>query len=213
MSQSDPHWPRFWPDVPESDRAPLREILAELLGRGTLLGKEGSGRDLFFLARDHYSDHLSDYLAPLGLELIVDDDYSLLQARPRPEACLLLGQFTKDETLLLLVLWRAWDDHRSSQASQAVVITVEDLWQRFRSTFESIDPPGESHLDQVLARLKRHRLIRTHRQDPSSPFAETLIEILPSLARVIPFDSIEEWTARTSLYQPAANAAPAANSN
>ena len=44
---SDPLWPRFWSDVPESDRAPLREVLAELLGRGVLLGDEGSGRDLF----------------------------------------------------------------------------------------------------------------------------------------------------------------------
>lgn len=207
MSEADPNWPRFWADVPDSDRAPIREILADLLGRGTLLGSEGSGRDLFLLARDHYQSHLSDYLAPLGLDLIVDDDFSLLQARPRPESCHLLGQFTKDETLMLLVLWRAWDDHRNTQASQAVVITVDDLWQRFKSTFENIDPPGETHLDGVLARLKRHRLIRTQRPDPTSPLSEMQIEILPSLARTIPFDSIESWLVRTELYQPAANPA------
>jgi hypothetical protein len=208
MSDSDPHWPKFWAEVPVSDRVQLREILAELLGRGTLLGTEGSGRDLFHLARDHYQSHLSDYLSPLGLELIVDDDFSLLQARPRPEACLLLAQFTKDETLVLLVLWRAWDDHRNTQASQAVVITVEDLWQRFKATFENIDPPGESHLDTVLARLKRHRLIRTHRPDAKTPLAEMQIEILPSLARTIPFDSLEDWTARTALYQPVTATVP-----
>ena len=60
---SDPLWPRFWSDVPESDRAPMREVLAELLGRGVLLGDEGGGRDLFLLARDHYRTHLEDYLA------------------------------------------------------------------------------------------------------------------------------------------------------
>src|ERR1035437_3108357 len=85
MSHS--HWPRFWPDVPEEDRPVIREILAELLGRGTLVGASGAGRDQFLLARDHYRERLSDYLAPLGLELIVDDDFSILQARPRPEAC------------------------------------------------------------------------------------------------------------------------------
>ncbi|MDB6077900.1 MAG: hypothetical protein JWO82_1647 [Akkermansiaceae bacterium] len=207
MSEADPNWPRFWADVPDSDRAPIREILADLLGRGTLLGSEGSGRDLFLLARDHYQSHLSDYLAPLGLDLIVDDDFSLLQARPRPESCHLLGQFTKDETLLLLVLWRAWDDHRSTHAAQAVVITVDDLWQRFKATFENIDPPGETHLDQVLARLKRHRLIRTQKPDPGSPLSDMQIEILPSLARTIPFDSIESWLVRTELYQPVANPA------
>ena len=37
---SDPHWPRFWSDVPDDDRPAIREILAELIGRGTLLGKK-----------------------------------------------------------------------------------------------------------------------------------------------------------------------------
>jgi hypothetical protein len=197
------HWPRFWPDVPEDDRPALREILAELLGRGTLLGSSGSGRDHFLLARDHYREHLVDYLAPLGLELVVDDDFSLLQARPRPEACHLLAQFTKDETLLLLVLWRAWDDHRTNEASSAVILTVDDLWTRFRNTFDKIDPPEKTHLDSLLARMKRHRLIRTHKPEGAVQLGETLIEILPSLPRVIPFDSLESFLARAALYQPA----------
>ncbi|MGC4014441.1 MAG: DUF4194 domain-containing protein [Luteolibacter sp.] len=206
MNDSDPNWPRFWADVPDTDRAPLREILADLLGRGTIIGTEGGNRDLFLLARDHYREHLSDYLAPLGLELIVDDDFFLLQARPRPETCLLLSQFTKDETLLLLVLWRAWDDHRTTQMSSSVVITVDDLWNRFRNTFDQIEPPEKTHLDALLARLKRHRLIRTHKPDGVTQLGEMLIEVLPSLPRTIPFDSIEDWLARTALYQPAAEA-------
>ena len=69
VSTSDPLWPRsFWSDVPDSDRAALREVLAELLGRGVLLGDEGSGRELYLLARDHYRSHVEDYLAPLALE-------------------------------------------------------------------------------------------------------------------------------------------------
>ncbi len=200
MTQS--HWPSFWPDVPEDDRPGIREILAELLGRGTLLGDSGSGRDLFLLARDHYGKHLSDYLAPLGLELIIDDDFSLLQARPIPETCHLLSQFSKDETLLLLVMWRTWDDHRTNEISSAVVLTVDDLWTRFRNTFDKIDPPEKTHLDALLARLKRHRLIRTHKPDGSENLGETLIEILPSLPRTIPFDSLEACLDRASLYQP-----------
>ncbi|WP_411826489.1 DUF4194 domain-containing protein [Luteolibacter sp. AS25] len=195
-------WPSFWPDVPDEDRAGIRDILAELLGRGTLLGDGGSGRDLFLLARDHYREHIADYLAPLGLELVVDDDFSLLQARPQPETCHLLAQFTKDETLLLLVMWRAWDDHRTNEISSAVVLTVDDLWTRFRNTFEKIDPPEKTHLDSLLARLKRHRLIRTRRPDGAENLGETLIEILPSLPRVIPFDDLEACLERASLYEP-----------
>lgn len=196
-------WPSFWPDVPEEDRAGIREILAELLGRGTLLGESGSGRDLFLLARDHHEKHLSDYLAPLGLELIIDDDFSLLQARPMPETCHLLSQFSKDETLLLLVMWRVWDDHRTNEISSAVVLTVDDLWTRFRNTFDKIEPPEKTHLDSLLARLKRHRLIRTHKPDGAENLGETLIEILPSLPRVIPFDSLEACLNRAALYEPA----------
>jgi hypothetical protein len=83
-----------------------------------------------------------------------------------------------------------------------VIITVDDLWQRFKSTFENIEPPEKTHVEQMLARMKRHRLVRTQRPDPNAPIGETLIEILPSLARTIPFDSIESWNARAALYQP-----------
>ena len=199
---TDPHWPSFWPDVPEDDRPMMREVLAELLGRGTLLGDTGAGRDLFLLARDHYKKHLEDYLAPLGLELVIDDDFSLLQARPRPEACHLLGQFTKDETLLLLVLWRVWDDHRSNLAASAVILTADELWTRFRNTFDKIDPPDKTHLESLLGRLKRLRLIRTRKPEAAQQLGETLIEVLPSLSRVIPFDDLEACLARAALYQP-----------
>ena len=205
---SDTHWPRFWPDVPEEDRPVIREILAELLGRGTLLGASGAGRDQFLLARDHYREHIADYLAPLGLELIIDDDFSMLQARPRPEACHLLSQFSKDETLLLLVLWRVWDDHRTNQAASSVIITGDELWQRFRNTFDKIDPPEKTHLDSLLSRFKRHRLIQTRKPEGMQQLGETLIEILPSLPRVIPFDSLEACLARVALYQPVDSSTP-----
>ena len=202
---SSNNWPRFWPDVPENDRSSIREIIAELLGRGTLIGTTGSGRDLFLLARDHYREHLTDYLAPLGLELVIDDEFCILQARPRPEACHLLAQFTKDETLLLLVLWRVWDDHRTNEAASAVIITVDELWSRFRSTFDRIDPPEKTHLDTLVARMRRHRLIRTHRPEGSTQLGETLIEVLPSLPRTIPFEDLEAFLARAALYQPEAD--------
>lgn len=210
---SDPLWPSFWSEVPTEDRAPIRSVLAELLGHGTLIGDSGAGRDLFRLARDHYARHLKDYLAPLGMELIVDDDALLIQARPRPEACLLLGQFSKDETLVLLVLWRVWDDERSNQAAERVILTVDQLWNHFRTTFDRIDPPQATQLDTIFAKLKRHRLIRSHRPDGAIEPGETLIEILPSLARTIPFDSIEEWMSRKDLYQPEASSEPGRETN
>jgi hypothetical protein len=199
---SDPLWPRFWSDIPESDRAPLREVLAELLGRGVLLGDEGSGRDLFLLARDHYRAHLEDYLAPLALELIIDDDGSLLQARPRTESCLLLGKFDKDETLMLLTLWRLFDDERSSGAQEAVVVTVDQVWASMKVYFDKIEPPEKTHIESLLARLRRHRLIRSTKPEGMTQLGEMQIEILPSLARVIPFDDIAAWQMKADSFVP-----------
>jgi len=199
-------WPSFWGDVPEEDRAPIRDVLAELLGRGVLLGSEGSGRELFLLIRDHYQPHVSDYLAPLGLELIVDDDAPLLQARPRSEACQLLASFTRDETLVLLALWRIWDDEQANRTASAVILSVDELWQKLRVFFDRIDPPEKSQIESILTRLRRHRLVRTQRPEGMSQPGELQIEILPSLTRVIPFDDLEAWLQRADLCQPEAAA-------
>ncbi len=200
----DPLWPSFWADVPADERAPMRDILAELLGRGALLGDTGSGRELFLLARDHHRFRLEDFLAPLGLELIVDDEAMLLQARPRTEACQLLGRFTKVQTLILLALWRVWDESQTAGLSSAVLLTLDELYGRLRVYFEGIIPPERTQLEEALNKLKRHRLVRTQKPDGAENAGALLIEILPSLARTIPFDSIEQWTERSRLAVPVA---------
>lgn len=205
FSSSDhrsPLWPTFWSHVPEEDRAPLRDVLAELLGRGVIIGGEGGGRELFLLVRDHYQPEIADYLAPLGLELIVDDGSPLLQARPRTEACQLLGAFSRDETLVLLTLWRLWDDAQVSGRQGAVVVSVDELWGKLRVFFDRIDPPEKTQLESILARLRRHRLVRTLRPDGIQQAGEVQIEVLSSLARVIPFDDLEAWLQRAELCQP-----------
>lgn len=207
-SARSPLWPSFWSDVPEEDRAPLRDVLAELLGRGVILGHEGSGRELYLLVRDHYQPHIGDYLAPLGLELIVDDEASLLQARPRTEACQLLSTFTRDETLVLLALWRHWDDAQISSTSAATILTVDELWQKLRVFFDRIDTPEKSQIESILAKLRRHRLVRTQKPEGMTQPGDMQIEILSSLARVIPFEDLEAWLQRAELCQP--EVAPAA---
>lgn len=197
-----PLWPAFWSHVPEEDRAALRDVLAELLGRGVILGGEGSGRELFLLVRDNYRAEVADYLAPLGLDLIVDDEGPLLQARPRTEACQLLGSFTRDETLVLLTLWRVWDDAQVSGVPGAVVLTVDELWSKLRVFFDRIDPPEKTQMENILVKLRRHRLVRTLKPEGIPQPGEVRIEVLSSLARVIPFDDLEAWLQRADLCQP-----------
>jgi len=205
---SDPLWPRsFWNDVPDLDRPVLREVLAELLGRGVLLGDEGADRERYLLARDHYRTHLEDYLAPLALELIVDEECSLLQARPRTESCLLLDRFDKHETLVLLALWRLYDDEISTGSQKAVIVTVDQLWSALKVYFDRIEPPSPSQIEAAIPKLRHHRLIRTSRPEGMTQLGEMQIEILPSLARVIPFDDIAAWQQRVEQYQPVKDSA------
>ena len=171
-----------------------------------ILGGEGSGREWFLLIRDHYQSHVADYLAPLGLELVVDDEALLLQARPRTEACQLLATFSRDETLVLLALWRIWDDEQASQAAAAVVISADELWGKLRLFFDRVEPPEKTQMESVLAKLRRHRLLRTHRPEGATQPGELQIEILPSLSRVIPFDDLEAWLQRAELCQAAGEA-------
>lgn len=180
----------------------MRDVLAELLGRGVIMGGEGSGRELFLLVRDHYRAEVADYLAPLGLDLIVDDEGPLLQARPRTEACQLLGSFSRDETLVLLTLWRVWDDAQVSGVPGAVVLSVDELWGKLRVFFDRIDPPEKTQMENILTKLRRHRLVRTLRPEGNPQPGEVRIEILSSLARVIPFDDLEAWLQRADLCQP-----------
>ena len=189
-------WPSFWAEVPEHDRAPLREVIAELLGCGVIFGDEGSGRDLYLLVRDAYRQQVQDYLSLLGLELIVDSEPPLLQARPVPEECGLLETFTKAETLVVLALWRVFDEARNQSNQPAVLLTLNDLWTRWQVYFDRIDPPGGPALREVLLHLRRRKLIRF--QDTGDD--DATIEVLPSLPRVIPFESLAAWLERAALY-------------
>ena len=194
-------WPTFWNHVPESDRQPLRECVAELLKAGAILGDDGAGRELFLLARDQYFRELCEYFAVLNIELVPDAEQLIMQARPVPGECELVATFTKDETLLILTLWRIYDETRSEKPVAAVVITVNDLWLKVKLFFDKIDPPTESHLDRVLAKFRRKRLVRYQRHEDMKRFGESLIEILPTLARAIPFDSLASWEAQANLHR------------
>jgi len=195
-----PLWPSFWTDIPDVDRPALREILTELLATGVLFGENGRERELFLTARQ-YTRQLADYLAPLSLELVPDPDRPILQARPIPGECGLTARFTKDETLVVLTLWRLYDDARMEGPAETVVISANDLYARLKLYFEHIEPPAETHLERILAKLRSKRLIRFQKNEER--FGESRLEILPTLSRAIPFERAEEWTQAAALFQQA----------
>ena len=193
-----PLWPSFWPEIPEDDRPALREILTELLATGVLFGENGRERELFLTA-GQYTKQLADYLSPLSLELVPDPDRPILQARPIPGECGLTARFTKDETLVVLTLWRLYDDARLEGPAETVLVSANDLYARLKLYFEHIEPPAETHLDRILAKLRSRRLIRYQKNEER--FGESRLEILPTLSRAIPFERAEEWAQAAALFR------------
>jgi hypothetical protein len=204
-------WPTFWAHEPDADRQPLRDVLAELLRHGVILGDEGSGRDLYRLVRDERRKEVEEYFAPLGLRLIVSPEPPFLQVQPVPDECDLLAQFTQQETLLALVLWRYYDEALVTSRSKAVLLSANDLWMKCKVIFDKIEPPSLSALRESLVRLRRKRLIRFTDAQDSTPASDIMIEVLPTLPRTIDFGSLEEWQARADAFQTPDEVAPPEN--
>lgn len=196
-------WPSFWQHIPTDDRPAISDILTELLAHGALLGDTGRSRELYLLARE-YQRELGEYLAPLHLEAIPDPDRPILQLRPVPGDCGLVARFNKAETLLVLTLWRMYHDARMNSVTETVVITANEVWQRLQLYFETLTPPTEAQLRDMLGRLRNRRLVQVQWHEDSDRFGESQIEILPTLSRVIPFENAAAWQEQANLYrQPA----------
>jgi hypothetical protein len=201
-------WPTFstWNRIAEPDRAAISEVLTELLAHGALLGEAGRDRELFLLARE-YQRELGEYLAPLHLELLPDPDRPLFQLRPVPGDCGLVERFNKAETLVVLTLWRMYHDQRMETTVPTVVVSTNDIWQRLRLYFDSVELPKEAQMREILGRLRHRRLVRLEWHEDSERFGESQVEILPTLPRVIPFEDASAWDQQVALYQQPAEAA------
>jgi hypothetical protein len=68
-----------------------------------------------------------------------------------------------------------------------------------------VDLPTASQLRDMLGKLRNRRLVRVQWDEDPNRFGESQVEILPTLARVIPFENASAWEQQAELYrQPAA---------
>ena len=83
--------------------------------------------------------------------------------------------------------------------TNVVTLSADDLFAKLKLYFEHIEPPAPTHLERILVKLRSRRLIRF--QPDAERFGESRLEILPTLARAIPFERPEEWARSAALYQ------------
>ncbi len=186
------------------DRERLGEALRRLLSSGSILGQEPSQIDLYHWAYQN-REWVEEMAGLLELKLHWDHEGRTAQAVPQSAAFLL--RLKLDATLVLLTLWYEFDTAvRDRGETPPIRISVQQLNDALAAKFEPLrkNLPSPTRLREILSLAQRKSLVHF----TLSPEVErSAIEILPTLKRVIPFQSIDDWNRNAARYlAPAAGA-------
>ena len=189
------------------DRERLGEAVRRLLAHGSILGLEPSQTDLYQWAYQN-REWVDEFAALLDLKLHWEHQDRTVQAVPQS------GSFTLrlklDATLVLLTLWYEFDTAiRDRGETPPVRLTAQQLNDSLAAKFEPLRKhlPSPTRLREILSLAQRKNLLR-FTPDPAPERA--VIEVFPTLKRVIPFQDIEEWNKNAERYLASAkeSAAP-----
>ena len=184
-----------------SDRERLGEALRRLMAHGSILGLEPAQTDLYHWCHQNRS-WMDEMAALLDLKLHWEHAERTVQAVPQSAAFLL--RLKLDATLVLLTLWYEFDTAiRDRGESPPVRVTAQQLNDSLAAKFEPLKKfqPSPTRLREILSLAQRKNLLRF---TPDAALECSVIEIFPTLKRVIPFQSIEEWNKNAERYLAAA---------
>jgi len=188
------------------DRERLGEAMRRLMAHGSILGLEPSQTDLYHWCYQN-RPWLDEFANLLDLKLHWEHQDRTLQAVPESSAFLL--RLKLDATLVLLTLWYEFDTAiRDRGETPPVRLTAQQLNDSLAAKFEPLKKfqPSPTRLREILALAQRKNLLRF---TPDAALERSVIEVFPTLKRVIPFQSIEEWNKNAERYLVAAKEAGA----
>ena len=186
------------------DRERLGESLRRLMAHGSILGLEPAQTDLYHWCYQN-RPWVDEFAALLDLKLHWEHQDRTVQAVPQSSAFLL--RLKLDATLVLLTLWYEFDTAiRDRGESPPVRLTAQQLNDSLAAKFEPLKKfqPSPTRLREILSLAQRKNLLRF---SPDNALERSIIEIFPTLKRVIPFQSIEEWNKNAERYLAAAKEA------
>jgi hypothetical protein len=185
----------------EKDRDHLGEVIRRLLACGSILGLESRDTDLYHWAYLNRS-LVEEFSAVLNFRLFWDHQDRTVQAVPQETRFLL--RLKLDATLVLLTLWYEFDTAvRDRGETPPVRLTVQQLNDSLVAKFEPLRKhlPSQTRLREILSLAERKNLLRF---TPDLRAENSVIQILSTLKRTIPFQHIEEWTKNADRYVTAA---------
>ncbi|HEU5124387.1 MAG TPA: DUF4194 domain-containing protein [Verrucomicrobiae bacterium] len=185
----------------QNDRERLGEALRRLMASGSILGLEPAQTDLYHWCYQN-RPWVDEFAALLDLKLHWEHQDRTVQAVPNSAAFLL--KLKLDATLVLLTLWYEFDTAiRDRGETPPIRLTAQQLNDSLAAKFEPLKKfqPSPTRLREILSLAQRKNLLRF---SPDSAPERMKIEIFPTLKRVIPFQSIEEWNKNADRYLTAA---------
>jgi hypothetical protein len=186
------------------DRTRLSEALQELLACGSISGLDPALTALYHWCRQRF-EALREAADLVGLEVALLHEERLVQAVPRPAALRL--KLRRDATLVWLALWYAGDVRWRDEGQDQAFLSVSELLGLLQEQLlpDAVSQIPRTRMREILRQAERFNLIRL---DPSEPFEESGIEVLPAIRRVVPFRDIADWNEAASAFQrdPAATA-------
>jgi hypothetical protein len=186
------------------DRERLGEAMRRLMAHGSILGLEPSQTDLYHWSYQN-RPWVDEFANLLDLKLHWEHQDRTVQAVPQSSAFLL--RLKLDATLVLLTLWYEFDTAiRDRGETPPVRLTAQQLNDSLAAKFEPLKKfqPSPTRLREILSLAQRKNLLRF---TPDAALERSVIEIFPTLKRVIPFQSIEEWNKNAERYLAAAKEA------
>jgi hypothetical protein len=190
------------------ERERLGEALRRLLASGSILGLEPAQSDLYQWSHQN-REWLDELAALFDLKLHWEHQDRVVQAVPQSATFLL--RLKLDATLVMLTLWYEFDTAiRDRGETPPVRLTVQQLNDSLMAKFEPLRKqlPSQTRLREILSLAQRKNLLR---YSPAPEAERSVIEIFPTLKRVIPFQDIEEWNKNAERHLAAAKDAPVAD--
>jgi hypothetical protein len=191
----------FYDSVPYWRRCCAIYVQLEGLGACGCIGFEPGETDIYHWA---YLNRalVEELAATLSFKLFWDHQDRIVQAVPQESKFLL--RLRLDATLVLLTLWYEFDTAiRDRGETPPVRLTVQQLNDSLAAKFEPLKKhlPSQTRLREILSLAARKNLLRVA---PDPRPENSVIQILPTLKRIIPFQNIEEWTRNADRYVAAA---------
>jgi hypothetical protein len=181
----------------DTDRARLAEVLQELLGHGSILGLNPGQADLYEWCRLN-PDWVREAAALVGLAVYSEHESRLVQAIPQKSSLIL--NLKQDATLVLLALWYEFDTQVRDHGATEVRLSVEQLNQLLKEKLlpDLKSQPSAGRMREILSQARRFNLVEVEFDEP---FEKSVIEVLPTLKKVIQFNGIEEWNKTAELHR------------